>query len=142
VEVPLLPPTVSSLSFDRLRPNGTHYFVVVEGANFGPPFARPALCTHAGGVVVTINDVPCEELVMLLVRVCSVCVWDWGARRCAPACLELSSLLSHSDWFLCGCFVCACVVAPAAAPPPALHHLAALRRAGGAYPKRQRHCGV
>ena len=67
VYVPFLPPTIQSLSFSTRLPNGTHYFVTIVGSNFGTAM-QPSLCTMDGGVVVTVNEQPCLELVMLTVR--------------------------------------------------------------------------
>jgi hypothetical protein len=59
-------PAVSSLALDRPF-NGSHYFLVLMGSDFGP---RAGLVGCPGEVSVTANDEPgpCDELVMT--RVC------------------------------------------------------------------------
>jgi hypothetical protein len=105
LQVPFLGPSILSLSFDSLRPNGTHYFVVVDGTNYGPAFSSPSMCTHGGGVVVTVNDVPCAALVMLVVS-------SLG-QRLARMCMDGCDFLACTKALLCFVLLCS---ADAAAP--------------------------
>ena len=62
------PPTVSSISF-AMKPDGTHYFIIVQGTNFGAgsPVSGSG-CAEDGGVVVSIDGVGCSTLAMVVVR--------------------------------------------------------------------------
>jgi hypothetical protein len=66
--VPTRRPAVSSLAFES-TPNGTHYFLVVTGADFGPAVGTDGC---PGDVAVSIDGVPCDALTMAKVGVCGV----------------------------------------------------------------------
>ena len=67
---------MAGLSLDRSF-NGSHYFLLVTGSDFGP-VAGPGACP--GDVVVTVDDAPCDALTMTRVR-----RRDCGVRlRCVP----------------------------------------------------------
>ncbi len=57
-------PSVTSLSLDRPF-NGTHYFLLVTGSDFGP-VGGPGACP--GDAALTVDDVPCDALTMTRVR--------------------------------------------------------------------------
>jgi hypothetical protein len=61
VTLPTRPPQGVVLTFDT-APNGTHYFLLVTGSNFGP-----GVSSCANDVVVTIDGSPCAGLTMLQV---------------------------------------------------------------------------
>jgi hypothetical protein len=64
--VPTRPPTVPTLSFARVF-NGTHYFVLLTGSEYGPGVGTPGgACV--GDVTVTIDFSPCDVLTMPQVR--------------------------------------------------------------------------
>ena len=66
------PPTIASLSIGP-KPNGTHYFIIVQGTNFGAgsPVSGDG-CAEDGGVVVSIDGVGCSALAVVVVR-CGRC---------------------------------------------------------------------
>jgi hypothetical protein len=69
-----LAPTSPTLTFDS-APNGTHYFLVITGANYGPGVTG---CT--GQVPVSIDNQPCDALTVLVVsrvtrHACMVGLW-------------------------------------------------------------------
>ncbi len=57
-------PSVASLSLDRPF-NGTHYFLLVTGSDFGP-VGGPGACP--GDAALTIDDAPCDALTVTRVR--------------------------------------------------------------------------
>jgi hypothetical protein len=59
------PPSRPVLTFESLAPNGTHYFLVVTGTQFG---STQGSRTCPGDAVVTISGQPCDALTMLVVR--------------------------------------------------------------------------
>jgi hypothetical protein len=62
--VPTRAPAVAGLSLDRPF-NGTHYFLLVTGSDFGP-VGGPGACP--GDAALTVDDAPCDALTMIRVR--------------------------------------------------------------------------
>ncbi len=88
LSVPTRPPTVPALSFDRVS-NGTHYFLLLAGADFGP-VVGPQAC--AGDVSVTLDGAPCAALTMTQVRQQNA-MWT-GARVSMGCCADPTGMLA------------------------------------------------
>lgn len=72
IEVDTRPPSITALTFDK-PPNGTHFFLLVTGSDFGP-----SVSTCLADVAVRINGLPCAQLTMSQVCTTRRGVWVTG----------------------------------------------------------------
>ncbi len=80
VRVDTRAPSTPTPTFEETPPNGTRYFLVLTGKEYGP-----GVTPCPGDVQVTVDDQPCAVLTMLRVcaQLCSVWYWHLFMRWCA-----------------------------------------------------------